>query len=371
MRAIFISTTIIQFFHLFCLVLVEGISSTTHVIYDSSNHLHRDMQYHPEQAARIDVCVDALASFTSADQCNVELRNVCPDSKDHFSEESLIYAKQILKEIHSPELVDSLEAKCRSSRQRRIGEGKDSLGFIGHIDEGDTFLTTESYDVCLRATAAWIECVNRVLNDLCTYSFALTRPPGHHATSSLPNGFCLFNFAAAAAVHVSKHDKCKKITIVDWDVHYGQGTADIIQNYENIRYVSTHQVPAFPYCGEKRGIRGQYKNLMTVPIQPESSWHCGFRELFTEKVLPFCSSPDWKPDLVIVSAGYDALDSDDLASCSLQAKDYNTMTKMLRQHVGDEVKIMFGLEGGYQLQPGKAGGNLQDAFIETIKALQL
>ena len=353
------------------LASVDALSIPTKVLYDSSNYLHRDMQYHPEQSARIDLCVKSLSSYIETSSQNVELIDVAPDESTNFaqpfSEEELLYARGILTQVHSEELVESLETKCRTSRDRRMEDGKSPLGFIGYLDD-DTYMTTESYDVCLRATACWIECVNQVLNGL-SYSMALTRPPGHHATRTLPNGFCTFNFAAAAALHATKQANCQKVSIIDWDVHYGQGVADIVESYSNIRYVSMHQVPAFPYQGQTRGVSGQYKNIMTVPMAPDSTWTCGYRELFTEKVLPFCSSAEWQPDLVIVCAGYDALDSDELASCSLIAADYGKMTSMLREHLGGDGKIVLGLEGGYQLRDGVPGGNLGDAVVETIKAL--
>lgn len=368
----------------------------TKIFYDSSNHLHRDIQFHPEHSTRIDACVKALLSFLETSS-SFELIDVSPMSKTDitgtpnsliqfrpFSQTQLAHAKEMLKTIHTPELVESLEMKCTSSRDRRIQEGKDALGFIGYLDH-DTFLTTESYHVCLRAAACWMECVHQVLTageQAPTFGFALTRPPGHHAMKLLPNGFCIFNFAAAAAVYAIQQypSSCKKVSILDWDVHYGQGVADIVEGYSNIRYVSMHQVPAFPYLGETRSISGRYKNILTVPMQPDSTWTCGYSELFVEHVLPFCSSEDWKPDLVIVCAGYDALGSDELASCSLNAQDYGRMTTLLREHLErfrggndnddkKDVKIVFGLEGGYQVDEGVPGGNLAEAFMETIKAL--
>lgn len=364
-------------------------SSTTPIYYDSSNHLHRDLQFHPEQSARIDACLKALSSYMETSSQRLKLIDVSPteirtgDRPRHgnqqyyhfhepFSQEQLSHAKRMLMAVHSKELVESLELKCQASRERRIQEGKDALGFIGYLDH-DTYLTTESYNVCLRAAACWIECVHQIILDKgADFSFALTRPPGHHATRTLPNGFCTFNFAAVAALYAIQEGHCRRVSILDWDVHYGQGVADIVQEYPNIRYVSMHQVPAFPYQGEKRCVSGQYQNIMTVPVQPDSTWTCGYSELFTEHVLPFCSSGDWEPDLVIVCAGYDALGSDELASCNLTAEDYGTMTTLLRQHLGKNAKnakIMLGLEGGYQIKDHVPGGNLAEAFVETIKAL--
>lgn len=315
-------------------------------------------------------------------------------STPYFHETFLSKARSILTEIHTDEFVSSIEAMCRTSRQRRIEDGgkySEHLGFIGYLDH-DTFLTTESYDICLRATASWMHCAESVIitkdyESIATAAssssaaMALTRPPRHHATKTLSNGFCLFNFATAAAVHPLSLPNCNKVSIIDWDVHYGQGVADIVSSYPNIRYVSImHQVPAFPYLGQKKGVVGVHKNIMTIPIAADSSWACGYKSVFTESLLPFCyNEGEWEADLVIICAGYDALlSSDELANCNLTVEDYGKMTTLLRAHIGHDnnnqneqkktVGLMFGLEGGYQLRDDVPGGNLADAVLETIKA---
>jgi acetoin utilization deacetylase AcuC-like enzyme len=343
------------------------------IFYDSSNYLHSDVQYHPEQSSRIDECIKAIELYKKDVPRNLQLIDVSPlesrqDLHEPFSEEQLNYARALLCDAHTEELVTSLETKCRLSRGSRINDGKDQCAFIGYLDP-DTYLTTDSFDVCLRAAASWIKSVDYVKCDSNHCAFALTRPPGHHATKSSPNGFCIFNFVAVATLHALKSG-FERISILDWDVHYGQGVADIVQDYSNVRYISMHQYPAFPYMGEKRCVRGKHKNVLTIPLQADSTWTCGYESAFKEYVLPFCSSNEWKPDLIIVCAGYDALSSDELASCALTADDYGKMTRLLRNHVGKNVKFVLGLEGGYQLNESVPGGNLPDSIIETIKALE-
>ena len=339
------------------------------VWFDSSNGQHRDIQYHPEQAARIEKCLLKLR-----EENGVELIDVTPDrttlgsntKHEPFSEGELRHARDMLLKAHSPTLVTGIETRCRDSRQRRIDEGKDLPGFIAYIDD-DTFLTTESFDVCLRATAAWIRAVDYALVEPNRAAMALTRPPGHHATFNMSNGFCIFNFAAAAAIHAMESDANLKVSIFDWDVHYGQGVADIIQKHDRARYVSVHQSPAFPYMGSKSGVQGKYSNIMVIPIRAETTWTCGYREKFEEEVLPFLRSDTWAPDLILVCAGYDALDSDELASVSLSARDFGEMTSKLFSEIGPSVAL--GLEGGYQLSEFAGGGNLADAVVETIQSL--
>lgn len=168
------------------------------------------------------------------------------------------------------------------------------LSFISlHSD-----VTTETFDVCVRAAASWIRAADFALSSAVASSsipggdsgnnnddsddshikstaataFSLSRPPGHHATTGSSNGFCLFNFAATAALHVVNKYQGMKVSILDYDIHYGQGTADIVLKHPNIRYVSTHQVPAFPYMGETNNVLGTYENVMTIPIPPETTW---------------------------------------------------------------------------------------------------
>lgn len=361
------------------------------VIYDSSNHFHRDIAFHYENPERITSCVRALDRLAS--NCNrLELVDIAPREYDEstpealrsvsqrtlepVTQEELFHARSILLQTHQQEVVTSLEERCRRSKEERIQSGRSPLGYIGYLDGGDTFVTTESFNVCLRAMVAWI----RAVNLSCTpeshppaKAMACTRPPGHHATYNLQNGFCLYNFAAAAAIHAIRNcDGIAKVSILDWDVHYGQGVADIASRYDGkIRYVSIHQSPAFPYEGEQLRRTG---NVLTLPIAVETSWSCGYSDKF-EQALQFCASKDeWEPDLVIVCAGYDALSNDELANVNLDAADYGCMTNRLCQHLSETCrlkvpKLMLGLEGGYRISSAGSSGNLPDAVVETVQTI--
>lgn len=360
-------------------VIITSVESLQIPVYfDSSSGLHKNIYYHPEQAERINACVAELIG-----QSNVDLIDFSPDDPDPcdgvtqipFSDEELSHARRILLKTHSPELVTGLEARCRESRQKRTEEGRDPLGFVGYIDD-DTFVTTESYDVCLRATAAWIRAVDHALGtngQRKTTSMALTRPPGHHATYETSNGFCLVNFAAAASIYLLESNPGLKVSIFDWDVHYGQGVAKILQKFDRARYASIHQSPAFPYLGERFGVTGEHKNILNIPILADTTWTCGYKQKFYEDVLPFLKNEEWEPDIIIICAGYDALDSDELASVGLTAKDFGFMTKELKDYLqkvdSTHIPIALGLEGGYQLSSMAGGGNLADAVVATIEAL--
>jgi acetoin utilization deacetylase AcuC-like enzyme len=347
------------------------------VFFDSTNHFHRDLQYHPEMPERIKVCVEAVENYRQQGQSDsVELIDIAADASTPypgvqsthapFTDDELKHARDMLLQVHSEEIVLELEERCRRSKQQRLDAGKPALGHMGYIDS-DTYLTTETFDICLRATAAWIRAT-----DFCS-AVALTRPPGHHATRTNQNGFCLYNFAAAATAHVLAKDPSAKVSVIDWDVHYGQGVAEILQNHERSRYVSIHQTPAFPYMGGSFKRFGQYENILTIPMLADTTWTCGYKELFDKALQFMCKSGEWEPDVVIICAGYDALASDELAGVSLNAEDYGRMTKQLIAHLdastGKRARLVVGLEGGYQLKPGAGGGNLQQAVVETVRAL--
>ncbi|KAG7351565.1 histone deacetylase superfamily protein [Nitzschia inconspicua] len=235
-----------------------------------------------------------------------------------FSQRQLDHAQYILQQIHTPDLVTELQSKCDQSRQRRIEQGKqDPLGFIGCNIDDDTYVTTETYDVCLRATATWIQGVDYILDtqqqqqQQPPVAMALTRPPGHHATrSTSSNGFCIFNFAAAATHHYLQQQQQQqqntlsssssnsnpffgrgRVAILDWDVHYGQGIADIIQTVSpsSPPPSSTKRTICLPsiryrhFCIKVRNRKitnNKRYSTLTIPIPAETtSWTCGYRDI--------------------------------------------------------------------------------------------
>lgn len=363
-----------------CVSLASFASSTLPIYFDSTNHLHRDLQYHPEQPERISACVQELHKHHQENPGKIELIDVAemPSTlfldiqcrHESFSAMELAHAETMLLKVHTTDTVLQLKERCIRSIQKRLDEGKPALGHIGYIDS-DTYVTTETYNVCLRAAAAWIRAADSVSNG--GYAMALTRPPGHHATKSESNGFCLFNFAAATVAHLLERNPTTKVSVLDWDVHYGQGVANILTDEPRARYVSIHQHGAFPFMGQYLKIHGAHKNVLTIPISPDTTWTSGYKDRFHQALDFICNQDEWIPDVIIVCGGYDALKSDELASVDLNAEDYGKMTEMLirrMKHLGGEIpKLMVGLEGGYQLSATAAGGNLQDAVIETIHAM--
>ncbi|NJK58144.1 MAG: histone deacetylase [Pleurocapsa sp. SU_5_0] len=286
------------------------------VIY-SPEFLEHDTGYgHPEKAKRLIAIAEALKTVEWQEQIDWQLPTPAK------SRNILAYIQQ----IHTPEHIE---------RIRRVAE---SGG--GYLD-GDTPISARSYEVALLAVSAWLDGVDQVLNH--RPAFVMARPPGHHATRDTAMGFCLFSNAAIAAHYALSKPKIERVGILDWDVHHGNGTEAIVTDNPNIAYCSLHQHPCYPYTGTKQGISGEYHNLLNLPLSVGSAI-ADYQRLFEQEVMPFFDS--WQPDLLIVSAGYDANDSDPLAQIALQPEDYAILTKYV---LNISKYPLFGLEGGYHL----------------------
>ena len=157
-------------------------------------------------------------------------------------------------------------------------------------------------------------------------------------------GFCLFSNAAIAAEYALTKPNVKRVGILDWDVHHGNGTEAIVRDNPNVAYCSLHQHPCYPGTGSDRGKSGKYQNILNLPLQAGSTI-ADYQLAFEREVIPFFD--DWQPDVLIVSAGYDANDDDPLASMALNPKDYHLLTKYVLEITEFP---LFGLEGGYHLE---------------------
>jgi acetoin utilization deacetylase AcuC-like enzyme len=224
----------------------------------------------------------------------------------------------------------------------------------GGMLDADTPISARSYDIALLAVSAWLDGVDNVLATG-NPAFVLARPPGHHAERSTGMGFCLFSNAAIAAYYALEQPGIQRVAILDWDVHHGNGTQDIVESDARIAYCSLHQSPCYPGTG-KATERGSHNNVLNLPVSPGSAMG-DYRPLFEQKVIPFLK--DFQPDLLIVSAGYDANAADPLAGLSLQPEDYGLLTDGCLQLTR---RIVFGLEGGYHL------GALALSVVATIKS---
>lgn len=209
----------------------------------------------------------------------------------------------------------------------------------GEID-ADTPVSPQTYAVALLAANAWLDGVDIALATNAP-AFVLARPPGHHALPSGGMGFCIFSNAAIAATYALAQG-AERVAILDWDVHHGNGTQAAVEHNPQIAYCSLHEFPHYPGTGQSDET-GEYGNLLNIPT------YAGFtiaeyRPLFETKIMPFLSA--FRPDLLIVSAGYDANAADPLAHIALQPPDFGVFTDYCLQLTH---KVVFGLEGGYDL----------------------
>jgi acetoin utilization deacetylase AcuC-like enzyme len=218
------------------------------------------------------------------------------------------------------------------------------------LDEGDTRVSADSWSAALAAAGGAIDAVDRVMSGAWKNAFVAARPPGHHAERTAAMGFCLFNNAAIAAQHARTAHGLERVAIVDWDVHHGNGTQHIFERDPRVFYASLHQWPLYPGTGlaSERGLGEGEGATLNLPEPP----HAGDREwldAFESQLLPALEA--FRPELVIVSAGFDAHRDDPLAETRLSDDAFRTMTRgvveLARAHAGGRLVSL--LEGGYDL----------------------
>ena len=226
----------------------------------------------------------------------------------------------------------------------RIEEAAPQTGIV-RID-ADTSMSPRSFEAALTAVGAATAAVDAVCSGAADNVFVAARPPGHHAERESAMGFCLFNNAAIAARHAQKAHGLERVAIVDWDVHHGNGTQDIFWSDPSVLYASTHQMPLYPGSGARSETGAG--NIVNAPLEPGSGSE-SFREAFLSRVLPAIDG--FSPDLIIVSAGFDAHRLDPLASINLEADDFDWATGQLMELAGrhGEGRLVSLLEGGYDL----------------------
>ncbi|MDG4880525.1 MULTISPECIES: histone deacetylase family protein [unclassified Mesorhizobium] len=213
--------------------------------------------------------------------------------------------------------------------------------------DADTSASPKSWQAAVTAIGAANAAIDDVFEGRAANVFVAARPPGHHAEKTTAMGFCLFNTAAIAARHAQKKHQAERVAIVDWDVHHGNGTQDIFWDDPSVLYCSTHQMPLYPGSGAKSETGAG--NIVNAPLAP-STGSDTFRDAFLSRVLP--SIDAFKPDLIIISAGFDAHHRDPLAEINLTEDDFDWATGQLMDRAGRHSgnRLVSLLEGGYDLQ---------------------
>ncbi len=218
-------------------------------------------------------------------------------------------------------------------------------GFVG-ID-ADTLMSPGTLEAVYRALGGAAAAVDAVFSGETTNAFLCARPPGHHAETAHAMGFCFFNTAAVAARHAQRRHGAERVAILDWDVHHGNGTQDIFWSDPTVLYASTHQMPLYPGTGAK-GETGEHGTIVNAPLRAGDGGEA-FRAALEALILPRIEAH--RPDLIVISAGFDAHRRDPLAHVELEAADFAWATGALME-IADRLcgsRIVSILEGGYDL----------------------
>jgi acetoin utilization deacetylase AcuC-like enzyme len=278
---------------------------------------HDPGRHHPESAARLRAVLDALAE---------------PEFADLEHREAPEAALEDLLRVHPrPHVERLLRAVPRS----------------GHVGiDADTILSPASGEAALHAAGAVVAAVDAVAAREADNAFCAVRPPGHHAEPDRAMGFCLFNNIAIGALRARAAHNLNRIAVIDFDVHHGNGTQAAFEADAGLFYASTHQSPLYPGTG--RATETGVGNIVNAPLRPMAG-SSQFRAAISERVLPALDA--FRPELVLVSAGFDAHRSDPLAQLLLDEADYAWVTERLVEiadrHAGG--RLVSALEGGYDL----------------------
>jgi acetoin utilization deacetylase AcuC-like enzyme len=293
----------------------------TVIIYDDIYLKHDTGPDHPENSARIINTIEHLRSANCWQKLDIK--------KPRAATEAEVSA------IHS------------TSQIVQIAEIASSGG--GYLDP-DTYVSSDSYEAALNAAGAPLTAIDLIMDKKVDNAFCLVRPPGHHATPEKGMGFCLFNNVAIAAKYIQSRYSLDRIVIIDWDVHHGNGTQDAFYDDPSVMYFSMHRYPFYPGTGaeEETGKDSGSGFTINIPLsyntEPQEYLKF-FEDILEKRIKPF------NPQFILISSGFDAYRLDPISGLSLEASDYNKLTKLTQNIAKDccDGRIVSCLEGGYHL----------------------
>ena len=314
-------------------------SNVTNVVYNDDVLLHPETRGNPERPERFTAVMDSITKDW-----------VCPSINLSVSQPA---TRDDVLLVHSAEHVAFVE---RVSKQGG-----------GYLDAGDTRISPLSVQAALAAVGASIEAVNTVVSGPSRKSFAVVRPPGHHATPTQSMGFCIFNNVAIAAEYAVRRLGVKRVMILDFDVHHGNGTQDAFYHRKDVAFVSIHQAHAYPGTGleSDTGTGDGVGATMNIPLPPKAG-DADYIHVFESLVIPFIKR--FAPELILVSAGYDAHPNNKKYVAgideNLSLNGFYHISRIIAE-VADEIcsgKVVGVLEGGYDLS------SLADGVKQTLMA---
>ena len=292
---------------------------------------HNTGDGHPEKIDRVTVVIDNFKKL---------------DNKDLVWKKPSKFDRSLLEITHNSDYINFVEKSFPEK----------GLSFL----DGDTIVSPGSKDATSDAVGSIITAIDGVQNKDFKNAFCAVRPPGHHAEKNKAMGFCIYNNVAVGANYLINKYKLKKIAIIDFDVHHGNGTQDIFYDNEKVLYISTHQYPYYPGSGTNDE-KGKHNNILNIPLPAgtTSEEYLNAYEFVLKKIREF------KPEFILLSAGFDAHKDDPLAQLQLESKDFYSITKrtleLSKQYC--DGKVVSILEGGYDLLA------LQESTEMHVKAL--
>jgi len=288
-------------------------------IITTDTYLNHDTgQGHPERADRVTVIIEHLKKL---------------ESKNLIWQKPVKFDLKYLQLTHDKNYLSNVKNSFPTK----------GLNFL----DGDTILSPGSKEATIDAVGSIISAIDGVMKKDFRNAFCAVRPPGHHAEKQKAMGFCVYNNVAVGAYYLLEKYNLNKVAIIDFDVHHGNGTQDIFCNNEKVLYISSHQYPYYPGSGtaNEKGIKD---NVLNIPLAAGTQSH----EFLNAYDVIFKKLKEFKPEFILLSAGFDAHKDDPLAQINLESKDYYTLTKRIMT-LGKELcgeKIVSILEGGYDLK---------------------
>ena len=306
--------------------------STAIITSDTSINHNANMPEHPERPERITAIVETLKK-----------------NKKLIWKKTKEFDKNILKLTHTPDHID------------KVNKAFPEKGL--HFLDADTIISPGSKDASYDAVGSIIAGIDGIESKKFNNFFACVRPPGHHATKNNSMGFCIFNSIACGAIYLLNKYKYKKILILDFDIHMGNGTADIFYDNENVCYISLHQYPFYPGISGSADNKGLYNNCLNIPLPAGT----GSREYLDAFEHALKKIKEFQPDYILISAGYDAVMSDPIGQFNLKPKDFYEITKRILVYAKKYCNGKVGsiLEGGYHLsQTAESANEHVNALLE-------
>jgi acetoin utilization deacetylase AcuC-like enzyme len=292
---------------------------------------HNTGDGHPEKIDRVTVVIDNFKKL---------------NNKDLIWKKPSKFDRSLLDLTHSSEYINFVDKSFP----------KKGLSFL----DGDTIVSPGSKEATSDAVGSIITAIDGVQNKEFKNAFCAVRPPGHHAEKNKAMGFCIYNNVAVGANYLIDKYKLNKIAIIDFDVHHGNGTQDIFYNNKKVLYISTHQFPFYPGSGTEQE-KGKYNNIFNIPLPAgtTSEEYLNAYEFVLKKIAEF------KPEFILLSAGFDAHKDDPLAQFQLESKDFYEITKrtLKLSKLQCSGKVVSILEGGYDLNA------LKESTVMHVSAL--